>query len=247
MTSGAIVPVAADLLNRDTSPLHPIGGLPMIVHAVRVLAAVVDEVVVVGESGSEASVAAVVREHLPPEAAVTIVGARDETYSGAGRSRLLATGAAALELRAGDAVLVHDPDRPLLTVEVVDAVLSALSTGASAVVPVVEVTDTVKRLDRSGSGRVVGTLSRDRLRVVQTPYGFTAETLKRLICEAAKTVDVGGELAAAHELGIPLSTVRGCTEAFAVREPIDLIRAEALLVERHRGPEERHRGPEEGR
>ena len=74
-----------------------------------------------------------------------------------------------------DYVLVHDAARPLAPSELADAVALAVRSGAAAVVPVLPVADTVKRVD--ASGRVVETVARADLRAVQTPPGFARDVL----------------------------------------------------------------------
>ncbi|MGC8481417.1 MAG: 2-C-methyl-D-erythritol 2,4-cyclodiphosphate synthase [Acidimicrobiales bacterium] len=71
-------------------------------------------------------------------------------------------------------VLIHDGVRPFASGALFDRVISALSLGHHAVVPVLPVTDTVKLVD---AGEVAHTLPRERLRTVQTPQGFTREAI----------------------------------------------------------------------
>ena len=72
-------------------------------------------------------------------------------------------------------VLVHDAARPLLTEDVLERVLAPLSEGWDGVVPGLPLVDTVKTV--SGEA-VTGTLSREKLIVVQTPQAFVASKLR---------------------------------------------------------------------
>ena len=72
-------------------------------------------------------------------------------------------------------VLVHDAARPLVPASVISAVVAALRAGEQAVIPVLPVADTIKRVD--DAGRVVATLDRTELRAVQTPQGFSRAAL----------------------------------------------------------------------
>jgi 2-C-methyl-D-erythritol 4-phosphate cytidylyltransferase/2-C-methyl-D-erythritol 2,4-cyclodiphosphate synthase len=74
-----------------------------------------------------------------------------------------------------DWVLIHDAARPLVSVDLIRTVVDAsVAGGADGVIPVVPVTDTVKRVV---GDRVVATVERDGLVVVQTPQAFRFETL----------------------------------------------------------------------
>ena len=72
-------------------------------------------------------------------------------------------------------VLVHDAARPFVTEDVIARVLAPLSEGYDGAVPVVPVSDTVKRVR---GGDVVETLDRDGLVVAQTPQAFLAAALR---------------------------------------------------------------------
>jgi 2-C-methyl-D-erythritol 4-phosphate cytidylyltransferase/2-C-methyl-D-erythritol 2,4-cyclodiphosphate synthase len=71
-------------------------------------------------------------------------------------------------------VLIHDGVRPFASDALFDRVISALSEGHLAVVPVLPVTDTVKIVEPEGVAR---TLPREQLRTVQTPQGFAREAI----------------------------------------------------------------------
>jgi 2-C-methyl-D-erythritol 4-phosphate cytidylyltransferase len=74
-----------------------------------------------------------------------------------------------------DVVLVHDAARPVVPPEVVGRLLDALGEGYDAAVPVLPLSDTVKRVV---DGVVVETLPRDELVAVQTPQAFVASVLR---------------------------------------------------------------------
>jgi 2-C-methyl-D-erythritol 4-phosphate cytidylyltransferase len=84
--------------------------------------------------------------------------------------------------------------------------------------------DTVKRVARD---RVVGTVERADLRVVQTPQGFVRELLEQAhrLPGPAATDDA----ALVERLGRTVVTVPGSQEAFKVTRPFDLTVAEAVL------------------
>ncbi len=72
-----------------------------------------------------------------------------------------------------DLVLIHDSARPAVRRELVDRMLEYLEAGWRAVVPGVELTSTIKEVERTSDGDVVRrTLERTRLREIQTPQGY---------------------------------------------------------------------------
>ncbi len=73
-------------------------------------------------------------------------------------------------------VLVHDAARPLVSDDVIGRVLAPLSEGYDGAVPVLPVSDTVKRVRRD---EVAETLDRDGLVLSQTPQAFLADALRR--------------------------------------------------------------------
>jgi 2-C-methyl-D-erythritol 4-phosphate cytidylyltransferase len=73
-------------------------------------------------------------------------------------------------------VLVHDAARPLVSDEVIGRVLAPLSEGYDGAVPVVQVSDTVKRVR---ADEVVETVEREGLVLAQTPQAFLADALRR--------------------------------------------------------------------
>lgn len=73
-----------------------------------------------------------------------------------------------------DVVLVHDGVRPVIKADMVRRVVDALE-NAGASIPVVPVTDSLRRLEADGASQVV---DRSRLVAVQTPQAFRAGLLK---------------------------------------------------------------------
>ena len=147
-----------------------------------------------------------------------VPGADEVVAGGASRSASVRAGLAALPPDAG-IVLVHDAARPLCPAAVVERVVDAVTNGASAVVPVVPVTDTVRTVD----GEV---LDRDRLRAVQTPQGFRRAALDAAHAASAEATDDAGLM---ELVGEQVSTVAGDPVNLKVTDPADLVVATALL------------------
>lgn len=225
MTAAAVIPAAGrgDRLGPGTpKALRPLGGAPMLVHAVRAMSAArsIDMVVVAAPPAEAGEVRALLVSHELPAEVVVVAG-------GATRQASVAAALAVLP-EAVDVVLVHDAARPLAPSELADAVVAAVRAGADAVVPVVPVVDTVKVV--SGS-TVTGTPDRATLRAVQTPQGFRRAVLARAHAQAGErtaTDDAG----LVEALGVPVHVVDGHPEAFKVTRPLDLVLAEAVLTAR---------------
>ncbi|MCU1426786.1 MAG: 2-C-methyl-D-erythritol 4-phosphate cytidylyltransferase [Actinomycetia bacterium] len=74
-----------------------------------------------------------------------------------------------------DIVAVHDAARPLATSALFAAVIDAVRRGADGAIPVLPIVDTVKRVD---GDRILETVARDDLVVVQTPQAFRLDVLR---------------------------------------------------------------------
>jgi 2-C-methyl-D-erythritol 4-phosphate cytidylyltransferase len=189
--------------------LRLLGGEPLLVHAVRrlALAPSVGCIVVAAPAGSVESVT----ELLAPVAPVTVVP------GGATRQASVAAALAAVPERF-DIVLVHDAARALTPPELVESVAEAVRGGHGAVIPVLPVVDTIKRV--SDSGDVVATVDRSSLRAVQTPQGFRRDVLVKAHESAVDehTDDAG----MAERIGITVFTVPGAEAALKITRPFDL-------------------------
>jgi len=175
--------------------------------------------VVIGE-GLDAEFSAALAEAPVPCHLVT-GGATRQLSVRAGLKALDATP----ELAGATIVLVHDAARPFVPVEVTQSVIAEVAGGAPAVVPVVEVADTIRQLSRGDSS----VLDRDSLRAVQTPQGFDRQTLSEAHDEIADFgVEVTDDAAVVEYVNVPVTLVRGAFEALKVTRPTDLLVAEAI-------------------
>ncbi|WP_405807698.1 2-C-methyl-D-erythritol 4-phosphate cytidylyltransferase [Streptomyces sp. NBC_00210] len=212
--------------------LRTLNGTPMLIHAVRAMAAsrAVSLVIVVAPPEGAPEVKHLLDEHALPQRTDYLVVPGGDT-----RQESVRLGLKALPDDIG-IVLVHDAARPLVPVDTVDAVIAAVRDGAPAVVPALRLADTVKEVepgDKDAPEPVVATPARARLRAVQTPQGFDRDTLVR----AHETVVLDGDGATdcagmVEQLGEPVVVVPGHEEAFKVTRPLDLVLAEAVLARR---------------
>ena len=123
-----------------------------------------------------------------------------------------------------DWVLVHDGARPFVTPRMIeDGLTAAADTGAA--IAVVPAFDTVKRVGEGG--RVVETLDRSELAMVQTPQVFRREVLERAHAEVAD--DVTDDAAMVERTGVEVRTFDGARSNIKVTTPEDLLIACAML------------------
>ncbi|MEU3454094.1 2-C-methyl-D-erythritol 4-phosphate cytidylyltransferase [Micromonospora sp. NPDC006766] len=197
--------------------LRPLAGEPLLVHAVRRIAAApsVHTIVVAAPAADVTTV----RAMLAPVAPVTVVAG--------GAERQASVAAALAAVPAGpEIVLVHDAARALTPPELIESVAGAVRAGHDAVIPVLPVVDTIKEV---GTGEVVlGTVDRSALRAVQTPQGF-----RRSVLAAAH--EAAGDLLTddaglVEKQGVPVVCVPGSEYALKVTRPFDLALAEHLLT-----------------
>lgn len=206
--------------------LRTLGGLPLVVHAVKAVAAspLVDIVVVAAPEEALDEMRAVLRT-LDVPAEVSVVAGGDTRVDSVARALLTLSPDV-------DIVLVHDAARPLVPVEVVSAVAQAVRDGKDAVIPVLPVVDTIKNVDLDGA--VQATVDRDTLRIVQTPQGFRRELLQRAHA-ASDGAGITDDAGLVEALGYTVTTVPGHDEALKVTRPFDIYVAEAILARRRSG------------
>lgn len=122
-------------------------------------------------------------------------------------------------------IVLHDAARPLAPPALTVAVMDAVAAGHAVAVPVLALSDTVKRVDVAGI--VVGTPDRGGLRVLQTPQAFRAGLLGTDVL--AKVLAATEPLEQAWAVaGEPAATVPGHPLAFAVRSVWERELAEVL-------------------
>lgn len=129
-------------------------------------------------------------------------------FGGDTRQRSVFAGLKAIEPAAPEFVLVHDAARPFVTAALLDRALGAIK-NADAAVPVLSLTDTVKRVD--SSEHIVATLDRNELRTTQTPQVFSFAKLFDAHARAAEAglEDFADDAAIAEWAGIPVATFPG--------------------------------------
>jgi 2-C-methyl-D-erythritol 4-phosphate cytidylyltransferase len=132
---------------------------------------------------------------------------------------------AALAAVAGDAeiVVVHDAARPLASRLLFASVIDAVRAGADAAIPALAVSDTVKRVH---DDRVVETVPREGLVVVQTPQAFRADALRRAHASGADGTD---DAMLVEQVGGVVRIVAGEARNLKITVPDDLEIAAGLI------------------
>lgn len=191
--------------------LIQIDGVTLIERAFAALSPVVDEIVITAPAGYEDQFRAIVGD-----SATVITGGvlRSDSVNVALKSLSPST----------KYVLVHDAARALATSELAERVLHGLTSGESAVIPVLSVVDTIKEVDRDGYVR--STPDRSILRAVQTPQGFSVDVLKRAH-EASE--DATDDAALVEALGVKVKTIPGEARAMKITNPEDIAMAVTLV------------------
>ena len=202
---------------------HEIGGRPLLAWSIDALTVVpeIERVVVVTAADRVAELRGA--PWLPAQVVAVVAG-------GARRHESVAAGAAALDaIDAPDdrVVLVHDGARPLVSAELVRAVLDAAARDGAAI-PVVPIAETVKRVE---NGRVAETVDREELATAQTPQGVR----RGLLRSAFARYPPGGpetwtdEAALLEACRIVVHAIPGETSNLKVTVPADLDRVRSAL------------------
>jgi 2-C-methyl-D-erythritol 4-phosphate cytidylyltransferase len=196
----------------------PLGGRPLLSHALRTVAAhpLVRAVVVVAAPDRVALVTALAEAEAGAKLAGVVAG-------GARRQDSVRQGVEALPGCA--LVAIHDGARPFVTAAMIDRGVMALS-AAPAAIAVGPVADTIKRVD--AAGMVVETPPRAWLRAAQTPQFFRMTTLTAAYAAADWTREYTDEAGLVEALGEPVATFAGAVTNIKITTPDDLVVAEAL-------------------
>jgi len=161
--------------------------------------------------------------------ALVASGAADQAVTGgAERSDSVRAALAVIDEEAA-VVVVHDAARPLASAELHLAVVAAVHAGADAAIPGLEVSDTIKRVERPGPwGKIVvaETIDRSSLVAVQTPQAFRASVLRAAHAGGSGATD---DAALVEASGGRVIVVQGEATNIKITGPDDLAVATALL------------------
>jgi len=223
---------AGERLGADVpKALVPLAGRPMAWWSLAAFATAeaIGPIVIAAPRGGEAEL-----ERLAPDGVEVEVVA-----GGASRSESVSK---ALERVDTDLVAVHDAARPLVSAELIDAVLARLADrpDADGVIAAAPVFDTVKRAREPrpakgefprGGPTIKRTESRDHLWAAQTPQAFRTATLRSaLAADPQRVAAATDEATLIEKAGGKVLIEPAPTRNLKVTTADDLVVAEALLA-----------------
>ena len=219
MTFSAVV-VAAGSGSRAGGPKQwrSLGGVPVVRHSVRTLL----------EAGAD-PVVVCIPANAHDRCAEALAGLTGWTAvsGGADRAASVRAGLAALTDQGPDRpVLVHDAARPLLSRDVIGALLTALDK-ADAAAPVLPMADSLRRDD---AGRIGDAVPRDGLLRVQTPQAARLGPLNAALAAWSDPTPPTDETEALRRAGLSVAWVAGEARLMKLTHPEDFAMAEALIA-----------------
>ncbi|HET9041366.1 MAG TPA: 2-C-methyl-D-erythritol 4-phosphate cytidylyltransferase [Gemmatimonadales bacterium] len=209
-------------LGRETPKQYqPIGGVPMVLRAVRPFVTHPDVAQV-------ALVLPLADAEHPPAFLRGVAGAGLMVVAGgAERADSVAAGLRALGPDC-TVVLVHDAARPFVERAVIDAVIAYARAGEGAIAAV-RVTDTLKQAAPDDPTQVARTVPRDALWRAQTPQGFPRAVLERAHAAAREAGSATDDASLVERTGVPVRLVPDSPRNMKVTTSEDLALAELLV------------------
>lgn len=156
--------------------------------------------------------------------------AREDRLVAGGATRAESVQNALRGVKDADIVLVHDGVRPFVDKEIIEGLLTAMSSGADAAIPAILLTDSVWCVTPDSKGPV----DRSTLRAVQTPQAFPAALLAQAYEKAAQTgyqffTDDSSVLACLKGADSRIVLTPGNPDNIKITNPRDIAIAETIL------------------
>ena len=223
----AVIPAAGQGVRMGwyKKQLFKLDGIPVLVHTLRKIAACseITEIWVAAPPEDLAEVEQVMEGERLGKPVTVIAGGTHRQDSVENCLRRLAPDT--------DLVVVHDAVRPLISPDLIAAVVAEASQTGAAILGILSV-DTVKQVERT---RIVGTLPRDRIVLAQTPQVFRYDILKRAFDRAREDGFHGTDEASLVEhIGCDVTVVPGSDRNIKITKPSDLDLARFYLDQERR-------------
>jgi 2-C-methyl-D-erythritol 4-phosphate cytidylyltransferase len=203
---GIVLAAGAGTRFGDAKQFASLGGVRLVDRVVQTAEAVCDAVVVVLPRDAE---------WRGPLVAAAVTG-------GSTRAESVRRGLDAVPSEV-DIIVVHDAAHPLASRALFESVVDALTDGIDCVLPCLPPTEPIKRVQ---DGRVIATLPRSDLMVVQTPHAFRAQVLRAAHEGAPEAVE---DTVLVEELGGTIAAVPGDPRNLHVTTPAELELASCLV------------------
>jgi 2-C-methyl-D-erythritol 4-phosphate cytidylyltransferase len=226
----ALIPAAGSgtrLAGEAPKQYLPLGGKPMLWHAVRAVCVPPVESVFVVLAPGDKAFASYDWSAFPGKVEPLYCGGetrRDSVFNG-----LIA---AMDEIGPDEWVLVHDAARPCLPAQDLQRLIEETRGDEIGGILAFPVADTVKKAgkDEGGALRIAGTEDRSQLWLAQTPQMFRAGLLAQALRQAKKPVT--DEASAIEQMGLKPRLVAGSRDNLKVTYAEDMAIAEAILAKR---------------
>lgn len=124
-----------------------------------------------------------------------------------------------------DIISVHDGARPLLSQQLIRRLVSSVDDVTPAVIPVVAVTDSLRRVDSSGENMSV---DRKEFFAVQTPQVFDGAVLRQAYSQPESPLFTD-DASVVENIGVKVALAEGEPANMKITHPDDLVIAEAIL------------------
>jgi 2-C-methyl-D-erythritol 4-phosphate cytidylyltransferase/2-C-methyl-D-erythritol 2,4-cyclodiphosphate synthase len=197
---------------------RPVAGVPMLRRSIETFLAcptITSAQVVIGGDHA-ASYARAIAGLLLSEAVI----------GGGTRQESVRRGLEALSNDPPDFILIHDAARPLVTATLIETVAAALKSGAEAVLPLLPVPDSLRRMQ---DGHVGSSLPREGICRAQTPQGFVFRAIQEAHERFAGS-NATDDISLAELAGLEIVGVAGEEINFKITTAQDFDMAERLLA-----------------
>lgn len=147
----------------------------------------------------------------------------EHTVADGGETRFHSVKSGLALVQSPGLVGVHDGVRPFVSIEVIGSCYD-LAEQHKAVIPVIDVVETVRHLTDAGSE----TVNRNDYKLVQTPQVFDTELLQKAYAQEF-TPFFTDDASVVEAMGVPVHLAKGNRENIKITTPFDLKVGSALL------------------
>lgn len=201
-------------------------GKPILVHTLLAFSSspLINDLIIIVAKEEVEEVCSLLKEVEGLKPWQVVAGGKERQYS-------IANGLQALKDQS-EIILIHDGARPLISVEVIAAVIAEVKKNGAAIAAVPE-KNTVKVVNNAQV--VMTTPDRNCLWSVQTPQGFTREIILNAYEKAKQEGFLGTDDASLVErTGALVKVVKGDYKNIKITTPEDLMIAQALLTKKEK-------------